>query len=81
MINIKTVCADTAGDNIKYKTASIEEIFGILMTMSVLNKHDYKHKLITLRQRKLYGIIVSMKEMQFLNDKGKNLQYTKSFIK
>jgi len=45
----------------------------MLMTMGVFNKHDYEHELITLRQRKLYGIIESMEEMQFLNDQGNNI--------
>ena len=51
------------------------------MTMGVLNKHDYKHELITLRQGTFYGIIVSMEDMRFSNDKGKTLQHTQLFIK
>ena len=43
------------------------------MTMGVLNKHDYKHELITLRQRKVCGIIQSIANLQFSNDKGKKL--------
>jgi len=39
--------------------------------MGELNKHDYKHELITLRQSKINGITERMEEMQFLNDKGK----------
>jgi len=41
----------------------------MLMTMGVLNKHDNKHEFITLRQRTFYGIIESMEDMKFLNDK------------
>jgi len=44
----------------------------MLTTMGVLNKHDYKHELLTLRQRLYYGIIESMAKMQFSNDKVKS---------
>ena len=50
------------------------------MAMGVLNKHDYKHELITLRQRKLYGTIESMEEMQFSNDKGKSYNIHSYFL-
>ena len=39
------------------------QVLYMLMTMGVFNKHDYKHELLTLRQRQFYGIIESMAEM------------------
>jgi len=45
----------------------------MLMTMGVLNEHDYKHELITLRKRTFFGIIERIEEMQFSNDEVKTL--------
>ena len=55
--------------NIKCNDWSKDNLFFMLMTMGVLNKHDYKHEFITLRQRTFYGIIESMEDMKFLNNK------------
>ena len=56
--NTKTKCADTAGNNTKYNdfvNRRVMFLLFLLMTMGVLDKHNIKHELITLRQRKFYG--------------------------